>query len=162
MNTQKKTLNFMRDETGKLFVEIDWLPFGFGTYVKINGVQTEDTHQLFLEFVETLRSVVTEKLSGVAKEKNTQIEQPTIRVSSMLIFDSFPDREHAEAFAKQVKRMYRRSTIVCDSQEESKAFAVFQFKLFPPITLVERKPDWSEEAPIDRMVERFGGTFAGT
>lgn len=91
----------------------------------------------------------------------------------MLIFDSFLDREHAEAFADAVKDKYIRQATVYDSQDESDKVDLFPGELVPSIVLVERlnskwwkSEDWTtdslEEDEIIELVEKYTGTFAGT
>ena len=80
----------------------------------------------------------------------------------MLIFDQFPDRSKAEAFAQKVRDDYQRTAHVCDSQEESNVIDIFPFELFPPIVLVSRNDDCSGETVIEILATHFGGSFAGT
>ena len=72
----------------------------------------------------------------------------------MLIFDSFPSRSKADAFANAVD-----ASRVCASQMESDSYDPFPFLLRPPIVLVERGDN---EEEVIRKVEEFGGVFAGT
>ena len=83
----------------------------------------------------------------------------------MLIFDTFPNHEQADAFAIHVRDTFGRATRVCASQEESDRHDPFPFLLQPPIVLVQR--DESERGPqleseIQRSVTQFHGKFAGT
>lgn len=80
----------------------------------------------------------------------------------MLIFDRFPNRVKAEAFAAQISKMFGHDASVYDSQEESNAVDPFPFVLTPPIVLVERKHDNQNETEIVEMVKTFSGKFAGT
>ena len=88
----------------------------------------------------------------------------------MMIFDQFPSRKQAEAFAAYVKAEFRKDAQVFDSQKESNKVDIFPFQLFPPIVLVERyddeDDDWMtkarKEEKIHKLVEQFEGTFAGT
>jgi hypothetical protein len=88
----------------------------------------------------------------------------------MMIFDRFPNRIKAEAFAKAVKEMNchacggksTREAIICDSQKESNSIDIFPFKLDPPIVLVERYEDLSGEKEVRKLVSQFDGEFAGT
>jgi hypothetical protein len=81
----------------------------------------------------------------------------------MLIFDGFGSRVKAEKFAKVVTEKLKRSATVYDSQEQSNVVDPFPFQLFPPIVLVERLELGDEqEAEIEDLVMRFGGTFACT
>lgn len=84
----------------------------------------------------------------------------------MLIFDGFPTREHARAFACQADAVYHRWAVVFDSQEESDAVDPFPYELVPPIVLVEREEmperNLQEEDAIARMAVNFSGRFAGT
>lgn len=91
----------------------------------------------------------------------------------MLIFDRFPSREQATAFARSVRESGLQASVY-DSQEISNRVDPFPFKLDPPIVLIERPPlavDATEQdfdARSDReeklrsLVSRFGGHFAGT
>lgn len=81
----------------------------------------------------------------------------------MLIYDSFPSRAKAEAFAKRTALEFGRETHICDSQEQSDKIDPFPFALYPPIVLVERDYDaFSHERMIDTKAAKFGGKFAGT
>lgn len=56
-----------------------------------------------------------------------------------LVFDSFPDREHAERFAAAVNRVEPElATKVLATVAASDALVIFPFKLTPPIVHVER------------------------
>lgn len=79
----------------------------------------------------------------------------------MLIFDSFPTRERAEAFVAAVRSQGRIANVY-DSQDESNAADPFPFILRPPIVLVERLSGYVGEREIEAMVRGYGGDFAGT
>lgn len=79
----------------------------------------------------------------------------------MLIFDAFPDRSAATAFAKAVKEKMQLRANVYDSQEVSNRVDPFPFALVPPIVLVERTMGDRDEV-VEEMVVEFGGSFAGT
>lgn len=86
----------------------------------------------------------------------------------MLIFDSFPTKQHAESFAKSVKDEFKLEATVYDSQEESNKVDIFPFELCPPIVLVERtllatdENGKNIERKVEATVSRFKGAFAGT
>lgn len=80
----------------------------------------------------------------------------------MLIFDGFPNRNAAEGFSQHIQAEYKRDAKVYDSQADSNAVDPFPFRLNPPIVLVERKDDYSDEEEIERSVKNFNGSFAGT
>jgi hypothetical protein len=81
----------------------------------------------------------------------------------MLIFDGFPSRVKAEAYATCVTDKYKRSATVYDTQEQSDAVDPFPFRLVSPIVLVERHEIGDEqEQQIEEMVQNFDGRFAGT
>ena len=73
----------------------------------------------------------------------------------MLIFDRFPSRTEAEAFAQATEL----KTCVFDTQTESNLVDPFPYLLEPPIVLVERG---ERDDEIERLVINFGGEFAGT
>ena len=79
----------------------------------------------------------------------------------MLIFDRFPSRDKAEAFASAVTQRDGLSATVYDSQDESNAVDPFPFQLHPPIVLVERSLPSIEQA-LEKWVSVFGGQVAGT
>lgn len=85
-----------------------------------------------------------------------------------MIFDGFPTRADAEAFASHVKEEFGREATVHDSQEESDEEDEFPFELTPPIVLVDRRYSSkgrlrsNGEGRIERRVEKFNGRFAGT
>ncbi len=77
----------------------------------------------------------------------------------MLTFEGFPDREHADRFARAVMANTKLEALVFDSQEISDQEDPFPLKLTPPIVLVGRS---DFDAEIEYMVGEYGGTFAGT
>lgn len=79
----------------------------------------------------------------------------------MLIFDSFPERLAASAFAEAVQVRTGLAATVYDSQEQSNNVDPFLFKLVPPIVLVERSNS-EQEQTVARVVAAFGGKLAGT
>lgn len=79
----------------------------------------------------------------------------------MLVLDSFPSYEQANAFASMVRKKFGLRITVCDSQIESDMVDPFPFELTPPIVLVERTEGEVEDA-IERSVGKFHGRFAGT
>ena len=102
-----------------------------------------------------------------------------------LIFDKFPSKEKADAFAVTVKEEFGLEAEVFDSQEASEEGLNdpnttglrdwFPQRLDPPIVLTDLI-DWDEslsrqddidrivaaEGRVEKAVEPFGGTFAGT
>ena len=80
----------------------------------------------------------------------------------MIIFDQFPDQEHANKFAAHVRDTLGRTSFVYDSQVESNKHDPFPFQLQPPIVLVERAATPEKESEITALVENFQGAFAGT
>ncbi len=79
----------------------------------------------------------------------------------MLIFDGFPSSNDAEAFVKAVSERFKLEATVFDGQDESDEVDPFPFVLSPPIVLVERP--WNEtEDVLSVFVRQFGGNFAGT
>jgi hypothetical protein len=82
----------------------------------------------------------------------------------MLIFDGFPSRALADAYAAWVIAKYERQACVYDSQEDSDAVDPFPFRLNPPIVLVDRleSDTVAHQARIEKSVKKFGGQFAGT
>jgi hypothetical protein len=79
----------------------------------------------------------------------------------MLIFDSFPSKEQAQAFADACQSRYGRKAQVFDSVNASDEVDPFPFELRPPIVHVERDTLEVEEG-IQSLVNQFGGDFAGT
>ena len=99
-----------------------------------------------------------------------------------LIFDSFPDRKHAEDFSAAVKEQFpQHQTHIWMSQHDMQELCmrqgpggnatpeemnieadVFPWKLEPPIVLVSRLKDGEHEHEIEQLVKTFGGVFAGT
>jgi hypothetical protein len=79
-----------------------------------------------------------------------------------MLFDRFPNRGAAEAFAAAVQARFGRETAIYDTREASEAADPFLFWLDPPIVHVSRNEDLEGEEPIEAFVSRFGGTFAGT
>lgn len=80
----------------------------------------------------------------------------------MMIFDNFPARKDAEAFAAHVKAEFGRDATVYDSQADSNKVDVFPFRLEPPIVLVQRLDDHDGEDDVEESAVRFKGQFAGT
>ena len=81
----------------------------------------------------------------------------------MMIFDRFPTKEDAKAFAEKVTATYGREATVYDSQEESNKVDIFPFQLDPPIVLVERDyENFTFESEIEMLVKDYKGIFAGT
>ena len=79
----------------------------------------------------------------------------------MLIFDHFPTRAKASAFAEA------HGGKVYDSQEESDKVDPFPSELVPPIVLVRNATDDDNRDAYDdnkiiKSVKKFGGDFAGT
>lgn len=85
----------------------------------------------------------------------------------MLIFDSFKNEDDARRFAADVTAKHGLATTFCSSQEEADSHDPFPFQLTPPIVLVERPdldaPDHeAKEDAVEKLVEDYGGNFAGT
>lgn len=90
----------------------------------------------------------------------------------MLIFDEFPSEDAAREFMEQIRVQHGRDTWLFMSQEESDELDPFPCELTPPIVYVERherphtvaarQRDTQSEEKIVRLVEEFGGSFAGT
>jgi hypothetical protein len=80
----------------------------------------------------------------------------------MLIFNKFKSRGHAERFAEMVALKFGRLAGVYDSQEVSNCVNSFRSELAPPIVLVSRRSDYSDEDQIRELATHFNGTFAGT
>jgi hypothetical protein len=86
----------------------------------------------------------------------------------VIIFDEFETREAAERFARAVEDKYHLNTRVCNTQQESNEYDYFPYKLTGFIVLVDRIVDenndiqFAKERPLERMVRRYGGTWAGT
>jgi hypothetical protein len=78
-----------------------------------------------------------------------------------MIFDRFPTRDHASAFARHVAATYDLNVRVFDSAREAAEADYFPFELTAPVVLVDRS-DELEERPIEESVLAYGGTFAGT
>jgi hypothetical protein len=85
-----------------------------------------------------------------------------------LIFDQFPSRNQAEAFAKATTKNFGLNATVYDSQEESNRIDPFPFHLEPPIVLVDRpwlrdcEKSLAIEAAVEKTVGDYKGEFAGT
>lgn len=82
----------------------------------------------------------------------------------MLIFHRFKDLKQADDFAICVRDTFGRASRIFNSQEESDKFDPFPFELSPPIVLIERDGDdgLELEPKIEKLVEEFNGSFAGT
>lgn len=80
----------------------------------------------------------------------------------MLIFDHFPNRPHANAFAATIRASTGREARVFMSQAESNAVDPYLFVLVPPIVLVPRAGSNAVDDAIEMAAYRFGGEFAGT
>lgn len=80
----------------------------------------------------------------------------------MLIFDSFPTQERATEFANHIGKQFNRKAVVCQTADEARKIDAFPFELTPPIVLVERLKDNSDETAIESSVKQFDGSFAGT
>ena len=79
----------------------------------------------------------------------------------MLIFHKFPNRAAAVGFAAEVETTLGRKASVFDDAREAAKVALFPYAITPPVVLVERFDDNSEEEGVMNLGERFGGTFAG-
>jgi hypothetical protein len=80
----------------------------------------------------------------------------------VLIFDNFPDRERADAFAAFVELDTGLAATVYDDADEARAADPFPFELVPPVVHVEVPDDEAEVAELDLLVLDYGGKFAGT
>jgi hypothetical protein len=80
----------------------------------------------------------------------------------LLVFDSFATIERAREFAQHVETTFGHKALVFDSAAEAQKEAWYLFPLVPPIVLVERDEDYSDEEAIEASVAPFGGTFEGT
>ena len=78
-----------------------------------------------------------------------------------MIFDGFESRLQADTFATTVAAEFGLAASVYDTQDQSDAVDIFPFTLNPPIVLVPRAAP-KLEARVQVLVERFGGSFAGT
>lgn len=80
----------------------------------------------------------------------------------MMIFDRFPDKLAAEAFAAHVRWRYQLPAFVIPTNGIAQGIDPFPYVLEPPIVLVERSDRPKLETKVERRVLRYGGTFAGT
>lgn len=80
----------------------------------------------------------------------------------MLIFDRFPDRGSAAAFAAGVFNAHGLAACVFASVDDAQAADPIPVELTPPIVHVMRSDDTDLEAAVVAMVDGYGGTFQGT
>ena len=95
------------------------------------------------------------------KQRKTRAEAGQLG-GRKLIFDGFPNKATAEAFAHHVEVTFGRPAQVFDTQEDSNRVDPFLFELQPPIVLVERDDDLAREQAIECLVENFDGEYVGT
>ncbi len=75
----------------------------------------------------------------------------------MLNFDSFPSKYEAEMFAESVRKKFKLSTYICDTQKEADAIDLCPYHLYPPIVLVEKAHDVDD---LVKVVAKFKGQLA--
>jgi hypothetical protein len=80
----------------------------------------------------------------------------------MLVFDRFPTRERAEAFASAVTERFSKRATVHDTEEEAMRVDLYIWGMEPWIVLVERDDEFRDEDEIVELVRAFGGTYEGT
>ncbi|MBW7896494.1 MAG: hypothetical protein H3C27_15410 [Opitutaceae bacterium] len=79
----------------------------------------------------------------------------------MLIFNRFPSREDAQAFAFAVRDSYQLCSMVCtDMERRDRSNA--SFKLDLPAVLVHRSTKPGVEDHVIKLAANYHGRFAGT
>jgi len=82
----------------------------------------------------------------------------------MYIFDNFPDRAAADAFANDVRCLgpWFAQSMTFDKRRDD--LDPFPFELVPPVVYVDRNSDddTEQEAWLEALARERGGKYAGT